>query len=40
MTPEEGLALVESLPGVEALWILNSGERQASSGFEGRTAEP
>lgn len=40
MTPEEGLALVESLTGVEALWILNSGERQASSGFEARTAEP
>ena len=33
MTPEEGLALVESTPGVEAHWVLNDGTRMVSSGW-------
>ena len=33
MTPEEGLALVESLPGVEAHWVLNDGTRVTSAGW-------
>ncbi|MBQ4111628.1 MAG: FAD:protein FMN transferase, partial [Clostridia bacterium] len=37
MTPEEGLALVESLPGIEAHWVLNDGEKQTSSGFDALT---
>jgi thiamine biosynthesis lipoprotein len=35
MTPEEGLALVESLPGVEAHWVLNDGTRVTSPGWNG-----
>ncbi len=35
MTPEEGLALVESTPGVEAHWVLNDGTRVTSSGWAG-----
>lgn len=34
MAWEEGLELVESLPGVEALWILEDGGIRCSSGFE------
>ena len=34
MTPEEGLALVESLPGAEAHWVLNDGTRVTSSGWQ------
>ncbi len=30
---EEGLALVESLEGVEAIWVLPDGTQRASSGF-------
>ena len=33
MSPADGLALVESLPGIEAHWLLNDGTRQTSSGF-------
>ena len=35
MTPEEGLALVESIDGVEAHWVLNDGTRLTSSGWAG-----
>ena len=34
MTPEEGLALVESLDGAEALWVKNDGTRITSSGWD------
>lgn len=34
MTYEEGSALVETLDGVEAMWLLNSGEKLFSSGFD------
>lgn len=34
MEVQEGLALVESLPGVEALWIMEDGGIRCSSGFE------
>ena len=33
MSTEEGLALVESLPDTEALWILSDGTRVESGGF-------
>ena len=33
MSPADGLALVESLPGVEAHWLLGNGTKQTSSGF-------
>ena len=33
MSPEDGLALVESLPGIEAHWFLSDGTKQTSSGF-------
>ena len=33
MTIEEGLELVESLEGIEALWILADGTQKMSSGF-------
>ena len=34
MTPEQGKALIESLPQTEAMWILTDGEIRYSSGFE------
>ena len=37
MTVEEGLALVESLEGVEVLWVLSDGTRLESSGFAAYT---
>ena len=37
MNLEEGLALVEALEGVEALWILSDGTRLESSGFAAYT---
>ncbi len=40
MPYEAGLTLVESLPDVEALWIMNDESRQVSSGFARYTAEP
>ena len=40
MTPEDGLALVESLPGVEAHWVMNDGTRQISTGFHAYTKAP
>lgn len=33
MSVEEGLDIIESLPGTEAMWILQSGEQITSSGF-------
>ena len=39
MTPEEGLALVESLPDTEVLWVMSDGSRQQSSGFNKYTKE-
>lgn len=37
--PEDGLALVESIPGVEGLFIGEDGEEWFSSGFEAYLAE-
>ena len=37
MSEEDGLALVESLEGVEALWVLSDGTRVESSGFSAYT---
>lgn len=35
VTPfEEGLALIESLEGVEAMWVFNNSEKKYSSGFK------
>ena len=39
MTPAEGLALVESLPDTEVLWVMSDGSRQQSSGFNKYTKE-
>jgi 5,10-methenyltetrahydrofolate synthetase len=33
MSPEEGMALIESLPGIEAMWVTSDGVRKYSSGF-------
>lgn len=38
MSPEEGLTLVESLSGVEAMWVMADESRQYSSGFGGYNA--
>jgi len=38
LPPEEGLALVDSLEGVEALWVLSDGTYQATDGFPGGPA--
>ncbi len=37
MNYEEGLSLIESLSGVEAMWVLPDGEQKYSSGFENYT---
>lgn len=37
MSPEEGLSLIEAMPGAEALWVMEDGTRQASSGFSHYT---
>ena len=34
MTYEEGLALIESLPDTEAMWVLPDGQEKTSSGFD------
>ncbi len=39
MPYEDGLALIESLPNTEALWILKSGEHKYSSGFKDLLSE-
>ena len=33
MKPEEGMKFVESLDGVEALWVYPDGKETQSSGF-------
>jgi thiamine biosynthesis lipoprotein len=33
MDKEKGLSLVESMPDVEALWVLDDGSKSASSGW-------
>ncbi len=40
MTVEDGLALIESLPGVEAHWVQNDGTRHTSSGWSGYVTNP
>ena len=40
MTPEDGLALIESIPDAEALWIMTDESRQQSSGFVSYLTEP
>lgn len=39
MTYQEGLALIESLEGVEAMWLTTSGEKYYSSGFSDYQTE-
>lgn len=34
LTLEDGLALVESMPGVEAMWVQEDGTKTVSSGFD------
>ena len=33
LSPEEGLALIHSLDGIEAMWVLSDGSKQYSDGF-------
>ena len=40
MSLEDGMALVESLADVEALWIDNEGNEHRSSGFDSFVTEP
>ena len=40
MTPEDGLALIESIPDAEALWIMTDKTQQQSSGFASYLTEP
>ena len=37
---DEGLALVESLPDVEALWVMSDESRKSSSGFSKYVTQP
>jgi thiamine biosynthesis lipoprotein len=39
MSYEEGYALIESLDGVEAMWVLPNGEKKFSSGFNNYAYE-
>lgn len=39
MTDEDGLALVESLPGTEAMWVDEDGSRTVSSGWSAYVIE-
>lgn len=39
MSPDAGLALVESLPEVEAMWVMRDGSRQFSSNFDAYTTD-
>ena len=39
MSPEQGSALIESLPNTEAMWVLADGTRQYSSGFDAYAAQ-
>lgn len=40
MPLEEGLALVERLPEVEALWVMSDGTQKTSSGFSAYVTHP
>lgn len=40
MPLKDGLALVERLPDVEALWVLSDGSQRASNGFSKYVTEP
>ena len=40
MPQEDGLALIESLPDTEALWITDDGTEHCSSGFSSYLTEP
>lgn len=40
MSLEEGLALVESIPGAEAFWVLPDGTTKQSQGFSAYLSEP
>lgn len=40
MPLEKGMALVESLPDVEAMWVLADGTQQRSSGFSRYVTQP
>lgn len=40
MPLEEGLALVERLPEVEALWVMSDGTQKTSSGFSAYVTQP
>ncbi len=40
MTPKDGLALIESIPDAEALWIMTDETQQQSSGFASYLTEP
>lgn len=39
MSYEEGYALIESIDGVEAMWVLPNGEKKFSKGFQNYTYE-
>jgi thiamine biosynthesis lipoprotein len=39
MSYEEGLALIEDLPGTEALWVFKNGDMKYSSGFQALIKE-
>lgn len=39
MPLEEGIKLVEALPGTEAMWVSEDGKRHVSSGFDAYTEE-
>ena len=39
MSLEDGMALIESLDGVEALWLMSNGTIAKSSGFESLEVE-
>ena len=34
MSFEDGLALIESLPNTEAMWVFHDGQEKTSSGFD------
>ena len=34
MSYEDGLALIESMPNTEAMWVLSDGQEKTSSGFD------
>ena len=40
MSYEEGLALIESLPDTEAMWVFSDGREMTSSGFDSHRKDP